>query len=136
MKIELIKKLDELRTEKRSADETYKTVEAEFLEENNWVIETRKVLALEISETEVEIRKLAVQEYMETKEKKLAFGIGIRVVKKLDYDNEQALNWAKHHELALALDKKAFEKIVKVDPPSFVEISEEAQATIPRELKL
>jgi len=89
---------------------------------------------IEIIETE--IKNVALEKYQETGEKKLDFGIGIRVMSKLGYDSDIALKWGLEHSMALTLDKKAFEKIAKVNKLDFVEYREEAIATIPREIKV
>jgi len=89
---------------------------------------------IEIIETE--IKNVALEKYQETGEKKLDFGIGIRVMSKLGYDPDIALKWGLEHSMALTLDKKAFEKIAKVNKLDFVEYREEAIATIPREIKV
>jgi len=57
-------------------------------------------------------------------------------MKRFEYDELDAFKWAKEHSLALSLDKKAFEKIAKVDTMDFVKINEIPQATIPTNIKL
>lgn len=85
-------------------------------------------------EVESEIRKEAIERYNETGEKKFGM-VGIRITSKYDYDELAALNWAKSHDLCLALDKTAFKKQMKVQPLDFVTISEVPTATIPTEIK-
>ena len=70
-----------------------------------------------------------------TQNKQVAPGIVIRVLTKLQYDATEALKWAKHHDVALMLDRTLFEKIAKVTPPEFVEIVVEHQATIATDLE-
>lgn len=72
--------------------------------------------------------------YAETGAKKLAPGLGVRVSQILFYDQEQAFAWAQNHKLALQLDKKAFEKIAKADPPEFVFFEEKITPTIASDL--
>ena len=62
-------------------------------------------------------------------------GVAIRIVTKLRYDDAEALKWAKHHDVALALDKRTFEKVAAVTPPDFVEIVTEPQAMIATDLE-
>lgn len=57
------------------------------------------------------LRELTLQRYEQTGDKRPSPGVGIRIVKKVDYDPATALSWAKANDLALVLDKKAFEKI-------------------------
>lgn len=85
---------------------------------------------------EESIRSQALVEFKETGDKKLRGGVGIRVLKKLDYEASEALSWAKKHSLALSLDKRAFEKIAKADSIDFVKITEEPIATIPSIIQL
>lgn len=76
----------------------------------------------------------AKEEYEETAEKKLLGNIGIRIVKKLSYEPNEALTWAKAHDLALSLDKKTFEKIAKSQEMPFVDITEDVTVTFPKEI--
>lgn len=109
---------------------------AEFEKANAGIIELVNDFQEKIQVSEGLIREEAIIKFKETGEKKLEFGVGIRVMKKLTYNDKQAFSWAKDHSLALALDKRAFEKIAKADDIDFVEITEEATATIPKEINL
>lgn len=83
---------------------------------------------------EREIREDAIQKFKETGKKK--FGqVGIRITTKYDYDEIKALQWAKNHDLCLALDKSAFKKQLKVQPLEFVKVEEVPTATLPTEIK-
>ena len=83
---------------------------------------------------EEELRKLTLQAYAETGDKAPAPGVGIREVAILEYDKKVAFDWAKAHKMALKLDTRAFEKIVKADTPDFVTVASEPQATIATDL--
>jgi len=85
-------------------------------------------------EAEAKLRELALQAYAETGNKAPAVGVGIRERTVLTYDGKIAFDWAKAHKMALKLDTSAFERIVKADPPDFVGITTEPQATIATEL--
>ena len=89
-----------------------------------------------VSETETLLRQLTLQAYAKTGNKAPAVGVGIREVTKLEYDGKVAFDWAKAHKMALKLDTKAFEKIVKADTPDFVKITTEPQATIATKLEV
>lgn len=80
------------------------------------------------------ITEQAKEEYEATSQKKLLGNIGIRITKVLTYELSEALSWAKKHDMALCLDKKIFEKIAKTDPLPFVNISEDATVTFPKEI--
>ncbi len=85
---------------------------------------------------ETELRELALADYAISKEKKLIGGLGIRVLKKLEYSKDTAFEWAKEHSLCLQLDKRAFEKIAKSQDIKWVEITEVPSATIPSTVKI
>jgi len=84
-----------------------------------------------MAQVEGDLREIALAEYAATNDKKLPCGIGIRVTTKLEYEPAAALAWAKQHDMALTLDKAAFEKIAKASPPEFVEIVEVPTVTLP-----
>ena len=84
---------------------------------------------------ETKLRDLTLQAYAETGDKAPALGVGIRERTVLTYDGKVAFDWAKSHKMALQLDKKAFEKIVKADTPDFVKVGTEAIATIATNLE-
>ena len=80
------------------------------------------------------IRTEAISKYNLTGEKK--FGqVGIRITTNYMYTEENALNWAKEHDLCLALDKTAFKKQLKVQLLEFVQTEEVPTATIPTQIK-
>lgn len=83
-------------------------------------------------EAEIAVRAAALAEYEATGKKTLGHGVGIRVTTKLDYDAADALTWAKEHDMALALDKSAFERIAKASPIEFVQLVETPTVTLPR----
>ena len=68
--------------------------------------------------------------------KKRLGGIGIRVGKLLDYDETEALIWAKNKDLFLQLDTKAFENVAKTGEIDFVKIKDKITVTFPREINL
>mgnify|MGYP000048722642 CR=1 FL=1 len=64
--------------------------------------------------------------------KAVAPGLSVRITKKPVYDAEQAFQWALKHQLALALDKKAFEIYAANDQATitFVTYEESVSAVI------
>ena len=129
-----IKRVQELRL----ALDSFVTAKANLEREFEW---TNRELFKEFdntkqlcAEAEKALRELTLQAYAETGNKAPAPGVGIRIITRLVYDAGLALSWAKHHEIALKLDTSAFEKIAKASKPDFVEIQEEAQATIATDL--
>lgn len=117
-----------------------KTTEMRMSEYQKWVETNQRVLDNETNaksvcqELEAQLRELTLQSYAETGNKTPEVGLGIRVMTRLAYDNQEAMGWAMEHKLALKLDSSAFEKIAKTSNLPFVTISEEPQATIATEL--
>ncbi len=96
----------------------------------NKIAEARLAAAC-VAESENEVRSLAIDEYVFVGDKHPAPGVDIRVTKRFNYDAGAALAWAKQHDMALALDKKAFEKLAAVSPESMpVTVEEVPTATI------
>lgn len=84
----------------------------EWQSEHSELLAEYQEISLAASEKEGELRASVIEAYAADPSKKtVAPGLSVRVAKKPVYDAEKALQWAMHHKLALALDKKAFEKI-------------------------
>lgn len=80
----------------------------------------------------------AKTKYIETGNKKLDYGIGIRVMNKLSYDDEKAIEWAKENmpiAIKQTIDKKQFETYAKTTELDFVDKSDEITITFPKEFK-
>ena len=90
----------------------------------------------ELTAIEEKLRTVALEEHLRTGEKKLYGGVGIRIAKVLGYDDKEALDWAIGHNMALQLDKRAFEKIAKTTPVECVTITEVPKATIPVKIEI
>lgn len=95
------------------------------------LIDDLAIAKQEVADSEAELRAAGFAAYAETGTKQLPRGLGVRVTTKLDYDPAEALTWAKHHGLALQLDKAAFERIVKADTPDFVKMIDVVTITLP-----
>ena len=93
---------------------------------------TKKVCA----EAEGALRLSALDIYAETKDKQVAPGIVIKEFTKYAYNEAEALKWAIEHNMALKLDETKFKSHVKADPPDFVVVTTEPQATIATELQV
>jgi len=111
--------------------------ESRWEQENGELIHEFGSLQMVVNELEREVREKAVEVAKETGDKTPAPGVKIRVVQRLKYDPKEALNWAISRGMreVLALDRRAFEKAAKVLKPEVVEIEEELQATIARDLE-
>lgn len=117
-------------------DSKYKYKEAfeKFQKEQECLLEDIESKKVIIDDLRRDIKAEALEVYNKDGTKKFDCGVGIRIMNKIEYDINEAFDWAKEHQMALSLDKKAFEKISKVDTPDFVRISEVATATIPMKL--
>ena len=102
---------------------------------NKVILEEAAKQKEELTASEKALRELAVTTFVETGEKTVAPGIGIRVKQVLSYEPKEAMDWAVKHELALKLDSSAFEKIAKTSDLPFVIFTEEPTATIATELQ-
>ena len=88
-----------------------------------------------LRDAEQMLREMALAEYARTGSKQPGPGVGIREVKRLEYDEAAAFTWAKSHDLALKLDTAAFESIAKGGATvECVTIRLEPQATIATDL--
>lgn len=130
MKEKLIE-LKQLREKMSDLNEKKKVINQNYLKENNDLFSEIENISEQVTMAEIQIKEIALIKYSETGEKKLEYGVGIRIMKKLEYDDVAALNWAKEHSMALSLDKRSFDKIARADPMDFVQIKESPQATIP-----
>ena len=107
----------------------------EWQNQNMELYASEAALKLVCQEAEDALREEAIKVYKETKDKKVAPGVGIRVNTRLEYDPERALGWAVNHNIALKLDTKAFEQLARINPIPFVNISEEPIATLSANLE-
>jgi len=80
------------------------------------------------------LRDWAIKLYSETKDKQIDDHISVRVNTSLEYDQDKAMKWATDHNLCLALDKKAFEKVADTVQLDFVEKVEKPTAVIKKEM--
>uniref|UniRef100_A0A6M3LS47 Uncharacterized protein n=1 Tax=viral metagenome TaxID=1070528 RepID=A0A6M3LS47_9ZZZZ len=116
---------------------TKKIKMAQWEEENRELLDRLEYQTTHVGLTEVLLRELTLQAYAANPtNKQPAKGVGVREVSKLAYDPKEAYQWALKHQMALALDKSAFEKIAKADTPDFVRVYTENQATIATNLEI
>jgi len=103
-------------------------------EENAMLLNDIADITAFLTGAESRLREMTLQAYAETGDKAPCPGVGIREITRLEYDPQVALLWATDHRLSLKLDTQAFEKIAKASPLEFVQIRQEAQATIATDL--
>lgn len=89
-----------------------------------------------LTETEVNVRAVALAEYAANQDKHPHPAITIKVYEVLTYDAEQAKSYAIAHNLPklLKLDAKVFEKAANGLGLDFVTVTEEPRATIASDL--
>ncbi len=118
------------------ASSTWKETQARFQEEHKAEREARDSIASKVVLIAGQIREVAISTFAETGNKAPYPGVGIREREVLEFDKTKAFDWALEHRLALSLDSKAFEKIMKANKvlPDFVALKVEPQATIATDL--
>lgn len=108
----------------------------EFKAENKSLFERQAELREKIDVTKDSIRVIAEAGFIADNQKKRLGGIGIQIRKLFEYEESQALDWAKTSGLCLKLDKKAFDKFATTGHIEFVEIKEKITVTFPKEIIL
>lgn len=113
-------------------DELY----AAFEQEHRALLDLCISVGEQLRDAEARLRELALATYAATGSKQPTPGVGIRVVTKVLYDRDQALDWAIEHQMALKLDERAFERIVRANPSTvpIATVAQEATATIANDL--
>jgi len=132
---ELIDKLKEQRIKQEIGKDLYTKLFDKFIEENKALIEDNEKTNIVISTLTTDIKAEAVEEYKNTGITKFYGGVGIQNRKSIEYDDKKAFEWAVKHNLALSLNKPAFNRIAKAGNLDFVEEVETTIATFPPELK-
>ena len=131
---ELINAVVDAREVAQQATELRKSSYQKWVDANQHLIDSEKTAGEAGYAAETELRKLAIQLFEANGEKTVAPGIGIRMMTKIHYDENEALKWAMEHKLALKLDGKKFSSLAKDGTIDFAVVSEEPQATIASEL--
>jgi len=132
---ELINLVVEARGAVKEATELRTSEYQKWLRTNQHLFDFEDNTKTACQEAEDSLRFLALETYAATGEKTVAPGIGIREVTKYSYSETEALKWAIEHKMALKLDETKFKNHVKADPPDFVTVTTEPQATIATELQ-
>ena len=96
----------------------------------------RQLTKERVTELEAEVKELALAEYEVTKNKHLCPGVEIKINRLAGYSPDEALEWARIHQMALipeSLDEKDYAKLV-LDGRAPGTITEAPQAQIARDL--
>ena len=144
-----IQKVRELRAILESRTQEHHELQVAFNQQHKDLIEALCKARNDCAVEEAKLRELTMTAYAETGSKKPAEGVGIRISKSLQYDENSAKHWAirEGHIMFLQLDRLGFEAWYKAQlkakrelPPSMKESGlavlefEQAQPTIAREL--
>ncbi len=128
--------LAELLVDEQKLKEELKEKQLEFEESIKEFVEKHNKLKEKITVSKKTISSEATEEFKKTGEKKFYGGIGIRVMTKLNYKEDDAFGWAMQHDLCLKLDSRAFEKLAKSQNLGFVKKEEKVTVTFPSEIKI
>lgn len=144
-----IQKVRELRATLESRTQELHELQVAFNQQHSDLINAKCKAASDCSEAEAQLRHMTLAAYHDTGNKKPAQGVGIRIAKSLQYDENSAKHWAitNGHIMFLRLDRAGFEgwynaqlKAKRELPPSMKESGlavlevEQAQPTIAKEL--
>ena len=133
---EQIKVVAQARQKAREAIMAKNVAYSKWEEQNKSLFDITTITSQTVIYEETTLRELTLKAYAETGDKHPAVGVGINVTTTYEYTPADALKWAKEHNLALTLDKTAFEKIAKADPPDFVTVDKNVlKATISTDLE-
>src|SRR3990167_3587102 len=98
----------------------------EWNDKNRELLDKITELESSLVNSENTLRSQAVDEFKfgdNAGDKNPTPGLEIKLFQEIRYDPKEAFDWAKTHDLALALDVKAFEKIAKTSQLDFVEMA-------------
>lgn len=129
-----------LADEKAAVDQGWKAVAAtEVYKAWQARVMAKKQAEEEVRNYEDIIRLAALTQYKRTGEKKIGFGVSVRMNRKLAYGDDEALSYCKHgFTAALTFDRKVLDNMLFSMPanllPAFVTLTEEPQATIATDL--
>ncbi|MCK9570828.1 hypothetical protein M0R72_17900 [Candidatus Pacearchaeota archaeon] len=137
-----VAKVRETRAAMESRTQEYHNLLCEFNLRHKELIAAKCKAQSDCSQAEAELRKLTLEAYHQTGEKKPAQGVGIRITKSLSYDETAAKAWAlKENQGFLVLDREGFEayakallKMKRSIPGILLQEEDRPQATIAKEL--
>lgn len=125
--------LHALRREKATIDEQIALWRTAWEEEMQYTFANKTNVEAKIAEVDAEIRAERLGLY-DGEDKSKMLGVAVREETRLNYDEGDALDWAMEHQMAVKLDKGAFEKLAKLMDISFVKVEKILAATIAADL--
>ena len=127
--LEEIKKLEKHKKEYEDLMSEIKIRNSMFEIEMSNLYEKADSLKLAIKKSEDTIRDGAIMGYLYDQNKNRPYGIKVKIVKNIEYDNAKALEYAKKHLMFLELNKKKFESYAKSSYEKDPEIKEICSVT-------
>ncbi len=109
-----------------------------FEEEHKALFLMIKTASEEVAALEESVRALALERWATTGDTKGYTGTQVKWFTRYEYDKGEALRWAIDHKIALQLDVKGFEAILKASaatPVEFAKRIDEPKATIATDLE-
>lgn len=131
-----LKELKRLREDKSGYKAEYDLKMAAFEEANKDLINNMEKINAQSTTMEDIIRTNSLDHYNLNKNKQVCFGVGIREMQNVLFDDDLAKAWAIQTGLCLKLDVPAFKKIAKVQDIDFVTIENKPAATIPTKIEV
>jgi hypothetical protein len=132
-----LKKLKFLLAKKQEISERISNAKTEFERTIQSDLDELSEISISIDIGKNKIRDQAEVEFrLNPNSKKMAGGISVRIIKKLEYDFDKAFSWARDHDICLMLDKSAFEKIAKIQNIDFVSEVDDIVTCFPKKNNL
>lgn len=133
---ELVVIVQHLRKQVEFINSTVALAREKWAEINAGILQDQAQLKAKLFKEEQKLKERALEVFAQTKDKHPAIGVEIKIYTELKYDQKQALEWAKAHDLALVLDQAEFQKLAIIKKPDFVEMHEIPKAQISRNLEV
>ena len=137
--VDLIARIEfvrEMRARRLSLQSEVDQLESDLMSRYSALYQELGQANIDLKVAEEKLRAATLEAYQETGNKKPAPGVGIRVVKEMFYDDDEAIQWAIRANAlpCLSLQKANFKKVAEGLKLGFVDIREIPQATISKEL--
>ena len=131
---DLLERLHRARLTAASLDAEVAEARRAFDEAHADLFQRREATRMKMEEATLAVRKAGLTAFQETGDLAPGPGLKVRMMKRMEYDEDEALRWALIHKMAVSLDRAAFEKVAKATPLDFVRLYEEPQVTIATDL--
>lgn len=120
----------EARLHKEAQDVTVNELRAAWEAAHEPELTAQRMARAAVVEAEEALRAAAIALHGINQDKHPGPGVEIKTYATLDYSFEDALAWAKKSDMALTLDRSAFEQIAKATRISFVRYGEQPKAQL------